>query len=439
MNTQDNSSPKIIIVLLLITALLLLLQEYSLNKSFVIDSDLRSDIFSIDDASLGGNSHSKIWVEDDKLILECEIGLKYQWPFCEFNVNLTSLDKNGDISGVDLSSYNRVGLWVKYTSGKKSGIRVHLRNFNPQYSTLDNSNSIKYNSIEWFNDNDEYPIWVPINSFQVATWWIGENKIPIEYIGPEFTNIYSIEVATGTGVEAEKYQLEIERIEFQGKLLSADQLYLGIVFLWGFSGIVYVLVWVYRNKQALSASLFREKELEAINRLLNIKSRELEDKVSRDPLTGVLNREGLQKLFLESASQADKINGLCIAFMDIDHFKKINDTHGHAVGDEVLKAFAKLITKNIRSTELVARWGGEEFILACPNSNLQEMYDLAEKLRAMTEMYSWPDGIRVTCSFGVAQMEEESTSQFIQRADAALYSAKRHGRNKVVMAKANGK
>lgn len=436
MRAVGNDSPKLIVVLLLITIFSLLLHRYSLNHSFVIDSETEFDIAAIDDSLSGGTTSSRAWVESGKLILECEIGHKYQWPFCEYNIDLTSLNSDGDIRGIDFSSYDRVGFWIKYVSENKSGIRVHLRNFNESYSTLNNSESIKYNSVEWFGEPKDYPVWVPMNSFQVSTWWIVDNNIAIDKMGPELTNIYSIEVATGTGIPEGMYRLEVERIEFQGKWVRADYLYLGIVSLWFFSGLLYIALWIYKHKRALSASLFRERELEAINRVLNIKSRELEDQVTRDPLTGVLNREGLQKLFLEGATQLDRTNGLCIAFMDLDNFKGINDTFGHAVGDEVLKQFTKVIIENVRSTELVARWGGEEFILASPNSSLRGMKVLSEKLRALVESQSWPEGIQVTCSFGVAKMEDETTSQFIHRADTALYSAKQQGRNRVVVASA---
>lgn len=153
----------------------------------------------------------------------------------------------------------------------------------------------------------------------------------------------------------------------------------------------------------------------------------------RDPLTGTLNREGLQKLSYEGLAQTNAASGLCIIFMDIDHSKSINDTHGHNFGDSIFKEFAALVTENTRSTDVVARWGGEEFILACPNSIFYDGYILAEKLRIRIMKFTWPSGIAMTCSFGVAKMANETFGAFIHRADSALYKAKAQGRNTVVV------
>ncbi|WNO10954.1 GGDEF domain-containing protein [Teredinibacter sp. KSP-S5-2] len=435
MDLENKKPLKVIILLLIGTALLLVLHRYGMNTSFVIDGNSDIQIDPVDDRLSGGVSQSSLTREGEKLILDCELSREYQWPYCEINITFTDLTNEGDIKGINLSNYSKIGLWISYESEATSTIRFHLRNFNPNYSTLSDPNTIKYNTFEWVAEKQDYPIWVPLSSFRVANWWIVENNIEIEYMGNEFTNVHSIEIATGSAASAGHYRLVVERIEFQGKLIKQNHLYLFIVVVWMLSGIIYILFWIVSYKKALSAARYRERELEAINRLLNVKSQELENKITRDPLTGALNREGLQKLFIEGAIKANRTDGLCIAFMDIDHFKKINDTYGHAIGDDVLKEFSRVVSENTRSTELLARWGGEEFILACPNCNLLEITAIAEKLRRMIEANEWPEGISVTCSFGVAQMGEESTEDFIERADKALYSAKAQGRNRVVISK----
>src|SRR5690606_7568310 len=150
---------------------------------------------------------------------------------------------------------------------------------------------------------------------------------------------------------------------------------------------------------------------------------DLEEKLSRDPLTGALNREGVAKVFECREGSSDQ--NLSIIFIDIDHFKVINDTYGHNIGDNVLVKFVELITENTREVDVLARWGGEEFLLACPNTQLQYATRLAEKLRLCVEQHRWPDGISLTASFGVAQMEDELPAEFIGRADEALYTAKK--------------
>src|SRR5690606_32452296 len=118
--------------------------------------------------------------------------------------------------------------------------------------------------------------------------------------------------------------------------------------------------------------------------------------------------------------------------IDLDHFKQINDNFGHQVGDETLIATARLLDKNVRRTDYLARWGGEEFILICPNTNLEQAYILAETLRTKIETADIYPDFKITASFGVASMTEPNLDQLFKAADEALYAAKSQGRNRVV-------
>ncbi len=170
-------------------------------------------------------------------------------------------------------------------------------------------------------------------------------------------------------------------------------------------------------------------KLERLNKKLHDKAEQLKEKAERDPLTGALNRAGIESIL------SDENANISIAFIDIDHFKKINDNHGHAIGDEVLTNFAHVINKHTRSSDLLVRWGGEEFLLVCPNTNLSQISQYAETTRERIESFYWPNGIQLTASFGVAQRRAESAETFIDRADQALYQAKKQGRNRVVVSK----
>jgi len=432
MNIEDKSVLKAIALMLLLTIALLLLQKYSLNRSLVFDGASDRPIYPIYDQMSGGESTAQLGREENLLVLDCEIVDAYAWPYCEVNIDLRQADDDGKVSGVNLSRYDRVGLWARYENDQQSGIRFHLRNFNPAYSNNENPDSLKYNVLEFHEFNSEYPLWVSLESFQVATWWLVEHRIPFQHMATELTNVMQLELATGSGIAPGHHRLIVERIEFQGKIIRKEQIYLIIALLWIIAALMYVLRWFIAFRLELSRNRFRQGELEAVNRVLNIKSQQLEDKASRDPLTGALNREGLQKLFYEGLAQTNTASGLCIIFMDIDHFKSINDTHGHNFGDNILKEFAALVTENTRNADVLARWGGEEFILACPNSILNDAYILAEKLRVKIMDHKWPAEITMTCCFGVAKMTEETFEAFIHRADSALYKAKAQGRNKVV-------
>lgn len=431
-----KSEIKIILFLFCVSTILLLLHSVALNRSLIIDLDGDIPIFALDDKSVGGTSAAVTYMENASRILECELTTTYQYPFCELNFQLTSLIQGEPVQGIDFANFTRVGLWLRYTAPVDAGIRFHMRNFNPEYASLADENSMKYNSLEWFKgQGTTEPIWIPLDSLQVSTWWLSENQVSLKNSAPELTNIVTLEISTGTKVRDGFYRLEVDKIEFQGKLISKEQLYLILVSMWMLFAFLRLGYSVIKYNKTLAFFKFREQELTTINHLLDSKSRALEDQVGRDVLTGILNRQGLQAILFNDDSAISRAKGLSIAFIDIDHFKQVNDKFGHTVGDDVLKEFARLIDENTRnSSEIIARWGGEEFILACPNSNLKQVELLAEKIRLLVAAHHWPQDIALTCSIGVAQMTEESIESFIKRADVALYAAKNQGRNRVVSA-----
>lgn len=160
-----------------------------------------------------------------------------------------------------------------------------------------------------------------------------------------------------------------------------------------------------------------------------------------DHLTQLPNRYALE-MFLHrelSRMQREPYQS-CIAMLDLDFFKSINDEYGHSTGDEVLKKFADLLSLNIRNFDFVARYGGEEFIIYFPDIDCQTTYDIAEKLRNLIQhepfVTSEKHVINITCSFGIASFCESKTIKTsIAEADKALYQAKNTGRNKVIINK----
>ena len=123
-----------------------------------------------------------------------------------------------------------------------------------------------------------------------------------------------------------------------------------------------------------------------------------------------------------------------VLLFDIDHFKIINDTHGHLVGDQVLKALCGTIAERLRGSDEIARWGGEEFAVILPTANQVQAVALAERLRQRIAETNF-DGIRISVSIGVAEYQRgESLEALLERVDHALYAAKQGGRNRVVVA-----
>ncbi len=163
-----------------------------------------------------------------------------------------------------------------------------------------------------------------------------------------------------------------------------------------------------------------------------------------DQLTGLHNRRYMARHLDSLISNAQKSNKpLAFLIMDIDHFKSVNDTHGHDIGDEVLREFANRISANIRGIDLACRYGGEEFVLVMPDTDVDFAYTIAERLRKSVEttpieISRAPGALSVTISIGIAASAggDDNAEKLLHRADQALYRAKREGRNRVIKAAA---
>ncbi len=163
---------------------------------------------------------------------------------------------------------------------------------------------------------------------------------------------------------------------------------------------------------------------------------ELRQLAYKDPLTGLSNRRFAFELMSKQIEYIERKNTpACVIMTDIDHFKQINDTHGHQVGDEVIKAFANIILDEVRKYDVACRYGGEEFLLFLPDTKLEQAVTIAERLRTLLEakvIDQTPEKIYVSASFGVAaHHKSQAIEQAIKRADSALYRSKQNGRNQV--------
>lgn len=183
-------------------------------------------------------------------------------------------------------------------------------------------------------------------------------------------------------------------------------------------------------------------ELQASQAQVQRQNEELHRLATRDPLTGCLNRRAFNaawaQLFEAARSGGEPLSCL---ILDIDHFKKVNDTHGHGIGDRVIEETARKLNESARAGDLVCRWGGEEFVVALPGLDGQAALRVAERVRARVEAECGlavreVPGLRVTVSLGVAALDPyiDHAAQMVDAADQALYQAKRGGRNRAVLA-----
>lgn len=173
------------------------------------------------------------------------------------------------------------------------------------------------------------------------------------------------------------------------------------------------------------------EELSEINAMLEDKNKEYETRASTDSLTGLYNRFKFSELYNSSyKSMVQRHNDMSLIILDIDHFKKVNDTYGHNAGDNVLIQVSHTLLKTLRNIDIVCRWGGEEFVILLPTANLEQATLLAEKLRAYIEELEMDVVENITSSFGVSKVKEgDDMTTVISRADKALYLAKHSGRN----------
>jgi diguanylate cyclase (GGDEF)-like protein len=162
--------------------------------------------------------------------------------------------------------------------------------------------------------------------------------------------------------------------------------------------------------------------------------RTLETIASTDTLTGLANRSKFDQVLVQQAELSETTGGpLSLIFADIDFFKKVNDDYGHAAGDRVLKEVAQILVQNVRKGDLVARWGGEEFVVILQSTEGGDAVKLAEKMRRKVAEHSFGDIGTLSISCGVTQFNSgEHVSDFVNRADEALYQAKESGRNQTL-------
>lgn len=196
-----------------------------------------------------------------------------------------------------------------------------------------------------------------------------------------------------------------------------------------------------QSKIELGDAKLRETNSQLVNQSDEL--RRMNDELKRlsitDPLTGLYNRRQFERLIDTEVSMSVRHGeDNSILVVDVDHFKKINDTHGHKAGDTVLRRLAKLLTESLRGTDMVCRIGGEEFVAICRRAKAEDAIAIGEKLRHTIEDFSFNvnmERIPVTVSIGVATIPNDygkvTAEDFFQCADTALYYSKEHGRNRV--------
>ncbi|MAN50415.1 MULTISPECIES: GGDEF domain-containing protein [unclassified Marinimicrobium] len=414
-------------LLILLTVVAIVAERPILETGLALDGS-DGTVAHYSDAGEGGESRSAV-IDPAAMSWECELVDSDRYMFCGFELVLDEERENG----LDLRRYDQIRFWMDY-EGPTETIRLYLRNYDPRYSKRYVNDSTKYNQIEFDADLAKGGAWLEFSmaDFFVANWWFQRYRISPDMAHPQFDNIVVIEVQTGsTGIPGE-HRFTLSRIELTGQVISTEQWYQILVAVWLMAALAFLAVRTWRLKQELSLRHAREQELLQVNQLLDSRSRALEDKAKTDPLTGAFNRQGIEEAIALGLVERREGKPLSLIMVDVDRFKPINDHYGHAVGDQVLTGLSSLVKHNIRGTDLFARWGGEEFVLVCRDTELREAAGLAEKLRALLAEEEFEQVGRITASFGVATLRQgETLDEIFNRVDQALYKAKEFGRNRV--------
>ncbi len=427
---------RLLACLIVMTFIVMAWQHYAGHAVLHIDGHTSFLMEAVDDRAVANETGSSIATlrrEDSKIILECDIGGDYEWPFCEVVIALRQPP-----AGLDLTNYDRISLRLSVEGPSEPQMRFFIRNFNPAYSEPDQLTTLKPMEILFNASNTMATYTARLEQFNVASWWTNTSRLSLEHAGVEVDNVAQISLATGGHMVPGHHKIVLESIELRGKTISDAQLRLIIIVIWITSIIGYMVIDTLVTRRQLILSKQQHLSLHKIKEALMLENQTFEKMAHHDALTGVLNRHGLRNALVDAAQLNDPhLFPLSLAFIDIDYFKQLNDTHGHAVGDQVLKEMADLIRGLIKHEDLLTRWGGEEFLLILPGTAAAQASAVVQRVREAMAKYNWP-GQQITCSVGITEaIKGEDLSAAIERADHAMYRAKRNGRDRIEVNRSN--
>lgn len=371
------------------------------------------------------------WVDEPHFRFRCRYAVQDPSGYqpCSLTFMLTRAE---DITkGMDLRRYQQLQLELAY-EGKAPFVRVGIRNFDPRFARKEDGNSSRIQTINLRTRDIAGPLSIGLSELTVPEWWIAQYNLAREFNIPSLDNATSVTIDLPSRMAGEPHELQLKRLVLQGEWISREALYLGILSAW----MLCALGMVGRRLVQLREQQHRQEyEIEALvarTAHLHAEQRTLRRMAAVDELTGVLNRRGIEQSIADAGAPPRDV---ALIVVDIDHFKRINDTHGHDAGDQVLQRIAAIMARNVRTNDVLGRWGGEEFLVACMNCAPEHAVKVAEKIRQRIESSSFDARLRiaVTASLGVAMIRDgESFAETFKRADAALYRAKSGGRNRVV-------
>lgn len=364
-----------------------------------------------------GGTSSIAWIDRRNSLYECDVGYGLQYPYCglvikykhpqSVNYDLVDYFELDDATTIDLSDYDGVYISVEY-AGPNTALYFFMRSANALPQNSQEYNSLPYLHVDFQAGKD---VFVEFSRVQVARWWIDKFDPQQRLRQPTFDKIYELGVELPALPVEGKHRIKLSGIVAKKSYMSQTQLVLvssGMICI----GVLVLLIQILLNHFSVRYS----KEAETLRTTMVV-----------DPLTKCLNRLGLETavkgVFPLSAS-----SNVYVMVLDLDHFKRINDTLGHAAGDEVLRKASAVLSQQLRSDDVFGRWGGEEFIIIT-RIHRDDLENMVSRLMRSLQEIEIDEVFPVTMSVGVTEAKiGEPFDEAFKRADEAMYKVKQAGR-----------
>lgn len=326
----------------------------------------------------------------------------------------------------DFSSFRGVELDVGY-NGSADFIYITLQNHEPSAGMTDGVRQFRPQSVGVSTSELHNPVYISLDDFLVGEWWIQKFSLHRQNSGARFDRVRGIGVEVKNEPAHSEHFIKVKSITFIGEWVSKEKFYFFIIIILASLLLLEGTLRVYSLYVSYRTA---KKHLEELNE----RNQNLQSAVYKDELTQLLNRRAIYDIVLDDIEQK-KDSFIAILVIDIDYFKKVNDTYGHNFGDKVLVMVAQSLKSASRDDDNIARWGGEEFVIVTKESRPRNLHAYAEKLRKKIssaaiyiENQSEPINVTVSIGFTIASKDENFKIAF-ERADTALYHAKQSGRN----------
>lgn len=382
-----------------------------------------------DEIEEGGKSRGE-WVDESIRQYACHIKEGLVHRYCGLAIKFH--DTANTYLTLDLREYESLHMHLDY-DGPAERLNFYYRHTDitdkAHEALADGFQSDQY--IFTYLDKPELnkPIIIELSNFDIADWWLQANYTNRSQIKRGLKNIIEFGINTDSNPPFGDYIFTLHKLEAQGEWITKEAMYYYIVVMWLIAAL---LEGLYRALHLVKEKHRYANTLEA----LTADFKDLEDTAVRDHLTKLYNRTGLLKL-VKRIQNSGEFSNFYLYVFDIDHFKNINDTHGHDAGDAILQQLAQRISDNIREEDHFARWGGEEFVLITQQKTPEGALYFANKLRNVVAdtLFKIPNqtALRITTSIGLSRFHKGiSFDKAFKIADQNLYQAKHQGRNQVI-------